>query len=274
MEGKQMKRQRQLISVSDAEAFPEAATYPRYDRSALGCRIAHIGVGNFHRSHQALFLHEYLQNHPEQNWMVHGIGPLNSDLDLVHAMNSQGNLYTLTERSGSQDTLKVVGSIKRLSHGPTDPQAAIQVLASSDIKIVSLTITEKGYCYGSTGDLDLDHPMVLADLREGSLPVSVLGYLFHAARQRMSSGGKPFTVVSCDNLPGNGDMTRRLLLQFADLKEPAVGKWIRDCVLAPNCMVDRITPAVTEDTRAFVQDTFGVHDRCPVLSEIVSPVDN
>lgn len=261
---KQMEAQQ---SMYDAGTLLGMTTLPRYDRSELACGIAHIGVGNFHRSHQALFLHEYLQNHPEENWMIHGIGPLDSDLDLIRVMNSQDNLYTLTERSGSQDTLKVVGSIKRLSHAPSDPQSAIQLLASSDIKIVSLTITEKGYCYNSAGDLDVDHPMIRADLRKGVMPKSVLGYLFHAAEQRMLNNGAPFTIVSCDNIPANGNMTRRILLQLADLKEPAVGQWIRDNTAFPNCMVDRITPAVTDKTRAFVRDTFGVDDKCPVVSE-------
>lgn len=255
-----------LIPVRDAWTLPGVATFPRYDRSKLGCGIAHIGVGNFHRSHQALYLHEYLQTHP-QDWMVHGVGLLDADAGLIQAMTSQDGLYTLIERSGSRDTLEVIGSIKRLSHAPAEPQSVVQLLASGDVKIVSLTITEKGYHYTSSGDLDVDQPVIRADLSRGAVPRSALGYLFAAAEQRMVTGGPALTVMSCDNLPGNGDMTRRLLLQFAELKEPAVARWIGDNVSFPNSMVDRITPATTDRTRAFVRDTFGVDDRCPVVSE-------
>ena len=261
-----MEAQRRLIPVGDARALPGVATFPHYDRGKLGCGIVHVGVGNFHRAHQALFFHEYLQAHPE-NWLVHGVGLLPTDIDLFQAMKYQDNLYTLTERSGTQDTLKVVGSIKSLSHAPSDPAGVLQLLASGDTRIVSLTITEKGYCYDSAGNLDTNHPTIQEDLREGAAPKSALGYLFAAAKQRMANNGAPFTIMSCDNLPGNGHMTRRLLLQFADLRDPAAGRWIADNVAFPNSMVDRITPAVTLSTLAFVRDTFGVDDNCPVVSE-------
>lgn len=261
-----MESNRRPVPVEDARTLSAVATFPRYDRSHLWCGIAHIGVGNFHRSHQALFFHEYLQTHA-QNWMVHGIGLLDTDADLFRAMRSQDNLYTLTERSGSKDTLKVIGSIKSLTLARSDPQGVIGLLASPDTRIVSLTITEKGYCYTAGRDLDVDHTAIRADLTAGAVPGSALGFLFAAAAQRRASNGPPFTIMSCDNLPANGGLTRRLLLQFAELKEPAVAHWIRDNVSFPNSMVDRITPAVTEKTVAFMRDTFGVDDRCPVVSE-------
>ncbi|HET9493767.1 MAG TPA: mannitol dehydrogenase family protein [Chloroflexia bacterium] len=255
-----------LIPVQYAHTLPAVATFPLYDRSNLGCGIAHIGVGNFHRAHQALYLHEYLQTHPH-DWMVHGVGLLDSDVDLFTAMTSQDCLYTLTERSGTQDTLKVIGSIKRLSLAPAGSEGVIRLLASADIKIVSLTITEKGYYYTASSDLDADNPVIRADLAGEGAPRSAFGYLYAAAAKRMAEGGPAFTVMSCDNLPGNGHMTRRLLLQFAEMKDPAVARWIGDNVAFPNSMVDRITPAVTDKTTAFVRDTFGVDDRCPVVSE-------
>ncbi len=261
-----MHPRKPLVPVQDAYTLPGVAAFPRYDRSKLGCGIAHIGVGNFHRAHQALYLHEYLQTHP-QDWMVHGVGLLESDAGLFGAMTSQDGLYTLTERSGTQDTLKVVGSIKRLSLATSDPRGVIRLLASDDIKIVSLTITEKGYYYTASGDLDVGNPVIRADLAGGAAPRSAFGYLYAAAEQRMANGGPPFTVMSCDNLPGNGHLTRRLLLQFAEMKDPAGARWIGHNVAFPNSMVDRITPAVTEKTVAFVRDTFGVDDRCPVVSE-------
>lgn len=261
-----MNRQNELVSVRDAWMLPHVATFPRYDRSKLRCGIAHIGVGNFHRSHQALFVHEYLQAHPG-DWMIHGVGLREADSSLVEAMNRQDNLYTLTERSGSHDTCKVIGSIKEFLYAPSDPQAVIRLLASETIKIVSLTITEKGYGYDAAGDLDRSDPVIQADLVEDAIPRSALGYLYSAARQRMAHHGSPFTIMSCDNLPGNGDLTRRLLLQFAELKDRAVAEWIRDNTACPNSMVDRITPAVTPESRDFVRNTFGIDDGCPVVSE-------
>ena len=236
-----------------------------YDRFRLGCGIAHIGVGNFVRAHLAVFLDAYLQAH-RQDWMIHGIGLRAADSGLVDAMNRQGNLYTLTERSGSRDTLKVIGSIKEFAYAPSNPQRVIQLLASDAIKVISLTITEKGYYYDSAGDLDAAHPDIMADL-QGAIPRTAIGYLFSAAKQRKVTNGLPVTLLSCDNLPSNGDRLRHLLLQFAELKERAVADWIRDNTSCPNAMVDRITPTATDDTRDFVRNTFGIDDQCPVVSE-------
>jgi mannitol 2-dehydrogenase len=256
----------QLTSVVDAIGHPALTTYPRYDRKRLDTGIVHLGVGNFHRSHQALFFHEYLQAHAE-HWMIHGVGCLDSDIGLVHAMNAQDNLYTLTERSGRDDAIKLIGSIKHVSHAPSNPQLVIDLLASKAVRIVSLTITEKGYYYDSAGDLDVAHPVIAADLKGAEAPKSAFAYLFAASEHRMLSRGTPFTVMSCDNLPGNGTLTRKLLLQFADARDSAVGAWMRDNVAFPNSMVDRITPAVTDKSREFVRKTFGIDDRCPVISE-------
>lgn len=238
---------------------------PAYDRSSLGCGLAHIGVGNFARSHLAVFLDAYLRTHP-QDWMIYGIGLREADIGLVEAMNHQRNLYTLAERSGSHARCKVIGSIKELSYAPSNPQHVIQRLASDAIKIVSLTITEKGYYDDPAGDLDVEHPDIKADL-EGAIPRTALGLLFKVAQERKRNNGLPITLLSCDNLPSNGDRLQHLLLQFAELKERTVADWIRNNTACPNGMVDRITPTVTQDTRDFVKDTFGIDDQCPVMSE-------
>ncbi len=238
---------------------------PLYDRPSLGCGIAHIGVGNFVRAHLAVFLNEYLHTHPE-HWMMHGIGLREADIGLVEAMNHQDNLYTLTERSGSHATFKAIGSIKEFSYVPANPQRVIQLLASEAIKIISLTITEKGYYYDAAGNLDTAHPDIQADL-QSTIPRTAFGLLFSAAKERKANNGLPITLLSCDNLPSNGDKLRHLLLQFAELREPAVAGWIRDNTACPNSMVDRITPTVTPATRDFVRTTFGVDDQCPVVSE-------
>jgi len=198
--------------------------------------------------------------------MMYGIGLREADIRLSETMNRQDNLYTLTERSGSRATCKVVGSIKNFVYVPSNVQPVIQRLASPAIKIVSLTVTEKGYYDDSAGDLDADHPDIKADL-QGTTPRTALGLLFRTAKERKLNNGSPITLLSCDNLPSNGDRLRHLLLQFAELKEPAVAHWIRDNTSCPNSMVDRITPAVTRDTQDFVRDTFKIDDQCPVMSE-------
>ena len=261
-----MAAARPLVPVWAAQGLPALASFPHYDRSRRACSIAHLGVGNFHRAHQARFLDEYLQTHDE-DWLMHGIGLLETDRGLLQAMNVQDGLYTLTERSGSRDTTRVIGSIKTCSHAPADPQGVAALLASSNIRIITLTITEKGYGYDAAGNLDLDHPAIRADLAPGATPQTALGYLFAAAARRMATHAPPVTIVSCDNLPGNGNMLARLLAQFAERKDAAVGRWIRANISFPNCMVDRITPATTAATLEYVRETFGIDDRCPVVSE-------
>jgi len=261
-----MNRKNGLVSVKDAGMLSHVATFPRYDRDKLRCGIAHMSEGYFHRAHQALFMHEYLQTHPEP-WMTHGIKLLGDDIGIVKRMNAQNNLYTLTERSGSHDVLKIIGSIKEVWHAQTDPQRVINLLAADHIKIISLTVTEKGYSYTPDHHLDVEDKIIVADLVPKAVPTSAIGYLFSAAKQRMEHRGSPLTIMSCDNLPGNGDLTRSLLLEFADLKEPAVRRWIEEHISFPNSMVDRITPATTEETVAFVRNRFGIDDKCPVISE-------
>lgn len=261
-----MEASRKFVPVQEARNLPGVASFPRYDRSKLKAGIAHLGMGNFHRAHQALFYHEYLQDHAE-NWMVHGIGPLETDKALVEAMQSQANLYSLVERSGAEDTLKVIGSIKDVTLAPANPAGVVAALASDDIKIVSLTVTEKGYYYNSAGELETKHPIMQHDLNGEGTPKSAFGFLFAAARQRRLNHGQPFTIMSCDNLPGNGHLTRRLLLKFAELKEPETARWIEENIYFPNSMVDRITPVVTSKTLAFIRDKFGVNDPAGLASE-------
>ncbi|MBN9386680.1 MAG: mannitol dehydrogenase family protein [Chloroflexi bacterium] len=263
-----MEASKKTVSVRQARNLPGVTTFPRYDRSKLKAGIVHLGVGNFHRAHQALFYHEYLQTHAE-DWLVHGIGPLESDKALTEAMQAQGNLYSLVERSGAEDVLKVIGSIKEVTLAPANPAGVIETLASDTIKIVSLTVTEKGYYYNSAGELETNHPVMQHDLKGDAdgAPKSAFGYLFAAARQRRLKRGQPFTIMSCDNLPGNGHLTQRLLLKFAELKEPETARWIEENVFFPNSMVDRITPVVTPKTLALVRDKFGINDPAALASE-------
>ncbi|MFZ4514809.1 MAG: mannitol dehydrogenase family protein [Acidimicrobiia bacterium] len=254
-----------IQSITAARQNPKVASFPQYDRTALQSGILHMSVGGFHRSHQALYVHEFLQQHAE-DWMIHGVGCLDSDLGLITAMRAQQNLYSLIERSGTTDTMKVIGSINEFTHAPTQTQDVIDAIASDAIRIVSLTITEKGYCYDTHGNLDRNHPLIAAELA-GATPRSAIALLFAGLQSRMQRRGTPVTVMSCDNLPGNGHVTARVLLQFADAMDVDTAAWIRTNVSFPNCMVDRITPAPNETTVALARDEFGVEDPCAVASE-------
>jgi mannitol 2-dehydrogenase len=254
-----------MLPVTDAASNPKVASTPTYDRAALQSGILHMSVGGFHRSHQALYVNNFLQTNAE-DWMIHGVGCLDSDIELITAMAAQENLYSLIERSGTNDTMHVIGSIKEFTHAPTQTRTVIDAIASDAIKIVSLTITEKGYCYDTAGNLDPNHPMIALELAGGA-PRTAIALLFAGLTARMERGGTPVTVMSCDNLPGNGHVTERVLLQFAEAKNPTVAAWIRANVSFPNGMVDRITPAPSADTVALARDAFGIADPAALASE-------
>lgn len=245
-----------------------AAESISYDRSALGFGILHLGMGNFHRSHQASVVHEVLEAQPG-NWMIRGTGMLAGDSGLIDAMRQQNGLYTLTEQAASKSDTRVVGSIGAVLLAPHEPELVVQGMADSNTKIVSLTITEAGYCNTASGDLNTEDPKIQDDLRDGSMPQTGLGYLFAGLHARRLAGGEPVTVMSCDNLLGNGDLTRRLLLQFAAEKDPETAKWLENeaNVSFPNSMVDRITPAAGEEFKQWLAEERGLLDLCPVVCE-------
>lgn len=225
-----------------------------------------MSVGGFHRSHQAVYMDDYLNQNAE-NWMIAGVGLLPQDDAHVKALASQDSLYSVLERSPSKDNVRIVGSIKNMLHAPADPSKVIAQIASPDIKIVSLTITEKGYCYNEQRDLDLNHPLIQKDLSSPANPVTALSYLTQGLIARKAANAGPVTVMCCDNLPGNGHLTKHILLQFANEINKDIAKWIEDNVSFPNAMVDRITPVTTDEVRAILQDKFGVTDQWPVVCE-------
>ncbi|MDB5491535.1 MAG: Mannitol dehydrogenase domain protein [Micavibrio sp.] len=239
---------------------------PNYDRASLKSGIVHMSVGGFHRSHQAVYIDDLLNLAPS-DWMISGVGLLDNDLDNVRAMQAQDCLYTVLERAESEDQAHIVGAMKDILHAPSDPAAVFEKLASPDTKILSLTITEKGYCYNKNRDLDETHPMVQHDLANPDRPKSALGYTVEALRRRMAANASAFTVMSCDNLPGNGHVARRIITQFAALRDPALAQWINDNVRFPSAMVDRITPVTTDATRSTLLEKFGVNDGWPVVCE-------
>lgn len=241
---------------------------PKYDRHQITNGIIHIGVGGFHRAHQALYLDEYFHQHPGSEWGICGVGLLEFDKRMRDALQSQDCLYTLVERAPDGDAARVIGAITHYLFAPENRQAVIDAMADPKCRIVTLTITEGGYYYiEGSGEFDVNHPTIQHDLQHPDQPMGVYGFLTVALDQRRKQGIAPFTVLSCDNLQGNGNIVRKMLTTFAELQNPELGRWIADHVTFPNCMVDRITPATTPSDIQMVAEQFGIEDAFPVVAE-------
>ena len=256
-----------LNQDSLSRLLPEVQV-PSYERRSLVRSIVHIGVGGFHRAHQAVYVDDLCQDHGATEWGFCGVGLLAHDTRIRDALRSQDCLYTLVERSAAGDRARVIGSITEFLFAPDDPGAVIEKMASGDTRIVSLTITEGGYFIDQgSGEFQQDHPDIVHDLAHPGQPGCAFGYLLEALDRRRQRGMQPFTVLSCDNVQGNGDVTRKVLLSFAGLRDPSLKDWLSEHGAFPNCMVDRITPATTDADRALVRETFGIEDAWPVVTE-------
>ncbi|MEL7329897.1 MAG: mannitol dehydrogenase family protein [Cyanobacteria bacterium J06559_1] len=276
------RSKKKAIRLSEAAiaSVPEQLSQvhlPRYDRAKVTNGIVHIGVGGFHRSHQALYIDSYIEQQmiaqlqaqsPESPWGICGVGLLKYDEKMKLALQSQDCLYTLIERSSTEDTARVIGSITDYLLAPDNPQAVIDKLTDEACRIVTLTITEGGYyVIEGTGEFDAEHANIQHDLQQPEQPVSVYGFLTAALKQRRQRGLPPFTVLSCDNVQGNGHLTRKMLTAFARLQDLGLGEWIAENVTFPNSMVDRITPATTPADIQLVSDQFSIDDAWPVVAE-------
>ncbi len=253
------------LNQKNLEKIGDPVRVPRYDRAAATCGIMHMSVGGFHRSHQAVYTDDILGRAP--SWGICGIGMLLQDKANVDILQKQDTLYTVLERSAEMDSARVIGSMLEIMHAPPSHADVITRLADPAIKILSLTITEKGYCYDESGNLNENHPMVKNDLANPGNPQTAMGYIAAALGKRRAAGAAPFTVMSCDNLPGNGRLTKKILLQFASLADKDLCKWIEKNVAFPNAMVDRITPVTTPEIMAKLRGDFGIEDGWPVVCE-------
>ncbi len=257
------------LTESALEDLPDGLGKPDYDRSALTAGIVHFGVGGFHRAHQAMYLDRLMNAGKAHDWAICGVGVLPGDARMKQVMDSQDCLYTLVVKhpDGRREG-RVVGSIVEYLFAPDDPEAVIEKMASAEIRVVSLTVTEGGYNFHHvTGDFDAANPDVVHDLEPGSSPRTTFGLITEALSRRRQRGLAPFTVMSCDNIQGNGDVARRMFVSFAKLKNPDLGAWIEGNVPFPNSMVDRITPVTTDQDRAEIARDFGVEDAWPVVCE-------
>ena len=246
-----------------------SAPTPTYDRSAATVGIVHIGFGNFHRSHEAMYIDRLMEQGEAMTWGICGVGILPSDAAMRDAMQTQDRLYTLVLRhpDGRLEP-RVIGSVLDYRFGPDDPEAVLRIMCDPAVRIVSLTVTESGYVKDpATGAFDPQHADVQHDLVHPTMPRTAFSYIVQALQRRRAAGTTPFTVLSCDNLQGNGDVARQAVVGFARLLDSDLAEWIDAEVAFPNSMVDRITPATTDDDRAAVQRDFGIGDLWPVPAE-------
>ncbi|MEM7656994.1 MAG: mannitol dehydrogenase family protein [Bacteroidota bacterium] len=257
------------VAEQHLAALAETITCPTYDRSELSHGIVHIGIGGFHRSHQAYYLHQLLGKEGSAPWGICGIGLREGDRKMAETMASQDGLYTLVAQhaSGTVES-EIIGAITEYILAVDSPQAAIDKMAHPHTQIVSLTITEGGYNFHpATGEFMVEHPDVQAELTHPDQPRTVYGYLTAALRKRRANGLPAFTILSCDNIQHNGDVTRAMLLAFAKHQDPELAAWIKAEVCFPNSMVDRITPVTDPSMIEMLKTEYGLEDQWPVVCE-------
>lgn len=248
---------------------------PPYDRDSLRVGIVHIGVGGFHRAHQAMYLDRLLSANRARDWALCGVGVLDTDRPMGEVLHRQDGLYTLIEKhSDGSRRPQVIGSIVEFLVAPDDPEAVLARMSDPAVRIVSLTVTEGGYhVNAATGEFDPSEAEVARDIARpaDAAPAGAFGYIVEALRRRRADGNPPFTVMSCDNIAGNGDVAHRMITAFARLRDDAqetdLASWIERDVRFPNSMVDRITPRTTDADRAELAERFGVDDGWPVVCE-------
>ena len=249
-------------------SMPASIATPDYSPAEHGVGIVHLGTGAFHRAHQAVDTDAAL-GRAGGDWRIVGSSLRNrSTSDLL---NAQDGLYTVVVRDGDVEEIRVIGAIQRVIFAPEKPRELIDAIASPQIRIVTLTITEKGYCYDLGAQaLDQSNPLIMADINNIEAPRSAPGFIVAGLRARRGRDGGPLTILSCDNLPDNGTVIRRVVLQLAEFVDPPLARWIAANVTFPSSVVDRITPAATSADRRYVESVAGVVDDCPVVTESFS----
>jgi len=257
------------LSAATVASFADVLPIPSYDRSQISTGIVHFGVGGFHRAHEAMYVDRLMNAGLAGSWGICGVGVLPADRRMKEALQAQDCLYTLVvKHPDGRLEPRVVGSIVEYLFAPDDPEAVIERMAAPSTRIVSLTVTEGGYnVHPVSGEFDERDPGVAHDLQPDALPKTVFGLVTEALARRRSRGLVPFTVMSCDNISGNGDVARRMFSAYARLRDPELGTWLESEVHFPNSMVDRITPVTSEEDRAVLAERFGVEDAWPVVCE-------
>lgn len=241
---------------------------PMYDRKVVGVGIVHIGIGGFHRAHQAYLVNQLLEQGMATNWGICGVALLASDRKIYDILSEQDGLYTLMVPDGDGNfSAQVIGSIVELLYAPDNPLAAMRKMADESTRIITLTITEGGYNFTSDGNFNWENEDVVWDLQHPNQPKTVFGYLYAALKLRKEQDRGGLTIQSCDNMEHNGDVMRRMLSAFIAKADPEMISWLDQHVSFPNSMVDRITPVTTESLRATLVVSFGLNDGWPVVCE-------
>jgi mannitol 2-dehydrogenase len=255
------------LSLAALAQLPPGVFRPSYKRSDLHAGIVHIGVGNFHRAHQAVYLDDLFNGGFDHDWAIVGAGVREPDIDMREKLKAQDWLTTAVEQEARATTVRVTGAMIDFIR-PFDVDAMLDALARPEIRIVSLTVTEGGYYISpATQHFDPTHPDIVYDAKNAAAPKTAFGLIAAGVKRRRSAGVSPFTVMSCDNIPGNGHVTENAVAGLAELSDPELAAWIRANVAFPNSMVDRITPATTDRERAILRDTYGIEDSWPVFCE-------
>jgi mannitol 2-dehydrogenase len=247
------------LRADSLAAAGDLVPVPGYDRAEVIAGIVHFGVGGFHRAHQAMYVDRLMNAGRAREWGICGVGVMPADRRIQEVLDAQDGLYTLVVKHGDGTyEPRVIGSIVEYLFAPDDPEAVIEKMAAESTRIVSLTVTEGGY------EIDA---RVERDLEPGAAPATAFGLIVEALARRRARSLTPFTVMSCDNLQGNGDRARHVLTRIAGRRDPELGEWVGREVAFPNSMVDRITPVTTDEDRSEVAARFGVEDRWPVVCE-------
>ena len=254
------------LSDTSLPALRAGVVRPGYDRAALACGLVHLGLGAFVRGHLALYTEDLLATRPGP-WGIVGVSLRRPDQR--DSLQPQDGLYTTLCRDGDTTAARVVGCLRRVVVAPEDPAGVVALMAGPECRVVSLTVTEKGYCHDpATGRLDLAHPDIRHDLAQPDTPRSTVGMLTAALAARRRAGMAPFTVLCCDNLPHNGRLLAGLVHGFAAaLGDDGLAGWIEDEVAFPSTMVDRIVPAMTDADLRDAAAATGLADAAPVSHE-------
>ncbi|WP_386339765.1 mannitol dehydrogenase family protein [Xanthomonas citri pv. citri] len=249
------------LSLDTLGTLPPVVATPSYDLASTTIGIVHLGAGAFHRAHQAVYIDDLLAEDP--SWAISAVSLHRPQVR--DALRPQEGLYTLALLD-EHPQLRVIGAIGEVLCAADEHAAVLARLADPAVRLVTLTITEKGYCLA--GDtLDLSHPDIAHDIAHPATPQSAIGYLVAGLRQRMHNGTAPFTALSCDNLTDNGTLLQRAVVRLAAQVDPALAEWIAQHAAFPRSMVDSITPATDDALRACIHDQLGVHDAWPIQRE-------
>ena len=242
---------------------------PRFDPAAVRPGIVHLGLGGFHRAHMARYTHDLFDRRPDMlGWGIVGGGLMPGDKRMAESLLPQDRLYTLVERSGTDEIVTVIGSLADVIFAGESSAALLDAIDKPGIHIVSLTVTENGYCLNrSTKRLDLEHPLISHDLAHPGEPKSAIGIIVEACRRRRASGAAPFTAMSCDNIQHNGEVLREAALTLARATDPGLADWMEAEISFPSTMVDRITPVTAEADVALLAERHGIVDAWPVFCE-------